>query len=284
VSLKIHTQNIYPPQMPGFDADGEDGYAVINAGVRKVYEKVLRPDTEVTMNYVPRSTFHTSHAYLELLNNAEIVRGVIRGAEEEGADVAFVRCGNDPGILAARESVAIPVVGMSEAALHTAAQLGSKFAVIGVDDKSLPLFEANLLRYRLEGHAISRLPVRMPEGPDFQEVVRAGAKWFGDPDFVWDKVVPPFEEVARGCIADGAEIIVTGCALMAALTLADYRMVSGTQVPVLESVAVGIKTAEMWGDLYRSVGLTTSKHRTYRSDVDPTMRDMLAAPFFPANA
>ena len=31
-------------------------------------------------------------------------------------DVAFVRCGNDPGLREARESVRIPVVGMTEAA------------------------------------------------------------------------------------------------------------------------------------------------------------------------
>ncbi|GAA2734996.1 hypothetical protein [Actinocorallia aurantiaca] len=93
--------------------------------------------------------------------------------------------------------------------------------------------------------------------------------------------MPAFEECARGAIADGAEVIVTSCALYSAFTLAGYNKVSGTEVPVLESVAVGIKQAEMMGDLHRSLGLTTSKHRTYFNYLQPEMRDQLMAPFFP---
>ena len=40
--------------------------------------------------------------------------------EEQGDDVAFVCCGNDPAITEARASVRIPVVGMTEASMHLA--------------------------------------------------------------------------------------------------------------------------------------------------------------------
>lgn len=281
MSVKIHAQSIYTPQMPGFDSDGEDGYSRINAGVVRVYEKVLRPDTVVDVHFVPRSTYYTSHSYLELLNNTEIVRSVINGAEQNDCDVAFIRCGNDPGVREARESVSVPVVGMSEAAMHLACQLGARFAVIGVDDKSTPLVERNLRLYGLENRAIARRPVRIPPGDDFQKIVLQGPRWFDSPEFVWEHVVPAFEKTALECIDEGAEVIVTGCALYGSLTLAGYNKISGTDVPVLESLAVGIKTAEMLGDLHRSIGLATSKHLTYRSHLTPDIRDNLAAPFFP---
>ena len=95
-----------------------------------------------------------------------------------------------------------------------------------------------------------------------------------------EHVIPPFEETARECIEEGAEVIVTACALYGALSLAGYNKIGGTEVPVLESIAVGVKTAEMLGDLYRSLGISTSKHLTYQSLLTPEMRDQLSAPFF----
>ena len=148
----------YTVDHPGFSPEG---YECINKGVQRIYEKVLRPDTEIDACFVPRSTFYTSHSYLETLNNAEIVRGIIAG-EQQGYDVAFVRCGNDPAIREARESVKIPVVAMTESAMHLACQLGARFALIGVDDKSIPLVERNLRLYGLEGQAIARRPMRVP--------------------------------------------------------------------------------------------------------------------------
>lgn len=276
--IRIHAQSIYPPKMPGFGGDDGDGYVRINRGVERVFRKVLRPDTEVDIAYVRRSTYMTSHSHLELLNNVEILRGVI-DAEKAGYDVAFIRCGNDPAVRESREAVSIPVVGMSEAAMHFACQLGARFAMIGVDAKSTPLVERNLRLYGLESRAISRRPVRLPEGDTFQQVVRQGPLWFDSPEFLREHVIPAFEQVAHACIEDGAEVIVTACALYSALTLADYRKIGGTEVPVVESVAVGIKTAEMLGDLHRSLGISTSKHLTYRNELPAQMRDSLIAPY-----
>ena len=98
--------------------------------------------------------------------------------------------------------------------------------------------------------------------------------------YVREKINPAFETVAKECIEDGAEVICTRCGLYSCLTLADHQA-SGTEVPVFESVAVGIKTAEMVGELKRTLGISTSKHLTYQSLLSPHMRDAVAAPFFP---
>ena len=99
-------------------------------------------------------------------------------------------------------------------------------------------------------------------------------------DYVKETVIPAFEKVAKECIDDGAEVICTACGLFSCLTLADYHKVTGTEVPVIEAVAAGIKVAEMLGELKRTLGISTSKHLTYRSLLSPQMRDVLAAPFF----
>jgi allantoin racemase len=245
--------------------------------MQRIYDRVLQPDKRVEPRFVDRSTYYTSHRYLELLNNAEVVRGIIEG-EEDGCDVAMVRCGNDAGVQAAREMVRIPVVAMSEASMHLASQLGSRFALIGVDDKSIPLVEYNLRAYGPEGRAIARRPVRVPRSEGWDELVGNGPTWFASPEYVLEHVVPAFEQTALECIEEGAEVIVTACALLGALTLAGYEKIGGTEVPVLDSVAVGIKTAEMLGGLHRSLGLSTSKHLTYQSLVPPALRAQLTAP------
>lgn len=268
MSTRIFIQGIYTEAHP---TKGVDGYRVINDGMRRVYESVLRPDTKFDMHFVRRTTFMTNHAYLELLNNAEVVQGV-KQAEREDYDVAFVRCGNDPGIQEARECVRIPVVGITEASMHLACSLGARFAVIGVDEKSTVIVGRNIRKFGLESRAIANQPSRTPKGDAWNIALRDGVRWFESPDYVHDVVVPEFEKVALRCIDDGAEVIVTGCALYGAFTLAGYNKVTGTDVPVVESVAVGIKMAELQGDLHRSIGLTHSKHLTYRDEVPAALK------------
>lgn len=275
MGIRIHAQSVFAPDHPHYTTEG---YALINEGMLRLYRKVLRPDTVVDARFPSRSTWYTSHAHLELLNNVEVLRGIIE-AESMGYDVAFVRCGNDPAIREAREAVRMPVVAMTESSMHLACQLGSRFALIGVDEKSGPAVARNLRQYGLENRAITHRPYRAPRHAKWNELLGQGSRWFESPDFVRENVVPIFEEVAREAIDDGAEVIVTACALYASLTLADYSKVGGTEVPVVESVAVGIKQAEMLADLRNTLGISTSKHLTYQNYLPDAMRDELMAPY-----
>jgi allantoin racemase len=122
MTLRIHVQSIYPVDHPGFSPEG---YDEINRGMQRIYDRVLQPDTRVEPRFVDRSTYYTSHRYLDLLNDAEVVRGIIEG-EEDGCDVAMGRCGNDAGVQAAREMVRIPAVAMSEASMHLASRCSAR--------------------------------------------------------------------------------------------------------------------------------------------------------------
>ena len=61
----------------------------------------------------------TSHTLLDIL-----------AAEADGYDAAIVSAFGDPGLAAAREMLDIPVVGLSEAALHTSYTLGRRIVII----------------------------------------------------------------------------------------------------------------------------------------------------------
>ncbi|CPZ59340.1 Probable Asp/Glu racemase [Mycobacteroides abscessus] len=54
----------------------------------------------------------------------------IRRAESEGTDGYVLACFGDPGLDAARELATGPVLGIAEAAMHTASHLGRGFSVV----------------------------------------------------------------------------------------------------------------------------------------------------------
>ena len=58
-----------------------------------------------------------------------LLRAIERG-EREGVDGYVIACFGDPGLDAAREIARGPVVGIAEAAMHTASHLGRGFSVV----------------------------------------------------------------------------------------------------------------------------------------------------------
>jgi allantoin racemase len=264
--MRILVQHIWPAEVP-FIADCD----LIWRGHTELFAKVARADTVIEQGFVTRSPYNTMYSFLELLNDAELIKGIIR-AERSGFDAAVISCGNDPGLNAAREAVSFPVVGITETAMHLACLLGSKFAAIVVDKRCIPLVERNLRQYGLEARAISRRPVRSTEyGEDMPQ-------WYASPEFTRAHVIPGFEKVAQECIEDGAEVIVTACGGFGALALADYNKIGGTEVPVVNAVVAGLKMAELLADMRKTLGVSTSKHLSY-SCLPRDMFDALTRPF-----
>lgn len=234
----------------------------------RLFKRVAREDSTIEIRRLKRSSYMVMSPYLELLNTIEVIDGIIQ-AEKEGFDVAIIGCGNDPGLYEAREAVSIPVVGPTESAMHLACLLGSRFAVITIIQRLVPFVERNLRLYGLESRAIARRPVRSCEaGFEFP-------KWFLTPNYINEHIVPPFEKIARECIDEGAEVIVTACcALGPALTMAGYNKVRDTHVPVIDCASVAIKMAELLSDIRKTLGISTSKSLTYKSLPKEIMRKM----------
>ncbi|TCP41840.1 aspartate/glutamate racemase family protein [Rhodovulum marinum] len=140
-------------------------------------------------------------------------------ASDVGASGIVIACFDDTGLEGARRRAACPVIGIGQAAFHTAALRGWRFSVVTTLAVSVPVIEANLHAYGLM-HMVGR--VRASEVP-----VLALEH---DPDAACARIA---EEAARAVAEDGVDGIVLGCAGMARIT----RYLRGhLPVPVIDGV------------------------------------------------
>ena len=91
-----------------------------------------------------------AHAALDLL-----------ATHADGYDAAVIAMSFDAGVVAARRLVGIPVLGITEAALHTACLLGRRFGMIVAGAVSVPLYldliDASGVRGRLVGLEVAEI-------------------------------------------------------------------------------------------------------------------------------
>jgi Asp/Glu/hydantoin racemase len=249
--MKILWQNISTREIPGVP-DAEGMWKALGEHIAALSFS----GTSVDFNFLPKASYFVASKYMELLNNVYILDGLIKS--EEGHDAAIIGCFNDPGLQEARESLAIPVIGVGEAGMLLACMLGRNFGVVTVRKKLIPVVEENVKRYGLESRLIRHAPVRSCELDE-----KLYPAMFSDPLNI---AVPPFEEQARKMAEDGAEVVVVGCASLGpALSLAGYNKVEGTRVPVINATAAAVKFAEAAGYLRSKLGVSTSKALKYQS-------------------
>lgn len=169
----------------------------------------------------------------------------LKAGEGEGADAAIIACFDDTGLDAARALCNIPVIGICEAALVTAAFLARRFSVVTTLERSRIPIEDLVRRYGMADRARVRaadIPVLSLEDP------RSGAG---------EKLRA---EIERALSEDRAEAVVLGCAGMADLarTLQDEF-----GLPVIDGVGAAVKQAEA----VVALGLRTSKRGAYASPI-----------------
>lgn len=222
--------------------------------VQQSFDKVLRSDTEVVLKPIKRglkgdNVLDFDNPYFALLDRVAIVEAFIE-ADREGFDAACVHCFGDPGVREARSVVGLPIFGPAESSMHFACQLGRRFAIIGTNmPGQLAQIEEQVREHGLQDRLI-------PNGIRFDKepFARIWDKWLGNPQMAADAVA----EVARECVADGADVIVLGCAgtsLLCSMAGFNKIIVDGQVVPILDSVMVGMKMAEMAGDIKKGTGL-----------------------------
>ena len=144
----------------------------------------------------------------------------IAAGEADGIDGYVIACFGDPGLKAARELARGPVVGIAEAAMHTASFLGKSFSVVTTLARTIGTAE-----HLAEAYGMARFcaKVRACELPVLElERPGSGAR---------ERIV----QACREALAeDGAEVIVLGCAGMTDLCEHIARTLG---VPVVDGVA-----------------------------------------------
>jgi allantoin racemase len=163
-------------------------------------------------------------------------------ASAEGFDAAVIACFGDPGLDAAREALAGPVLGIAEAAFHAAAMLATGFSVVTTMTRTCVIAERLVQRYGFE-HACRGI-----HGTDIPVLALESCG---------EDTVAQIEAAARDALArDRSEAIVLGCAGMAALCA---QLQQRLGVPVIDGVAAAVKFSEA----LVALGWQTSKRGDY---------------------
>lgn len=161
----------------------------------------------------------------------------IRRGEDDNVDAHVIACFDDTGLDACRQIATAPVIGIGEAAFHTATLVACRFTVVTTLARSITAIEHNLMKYGFD----RRAHVRAAEVPVLAlEDARSDARKRID------------AEIGAALAQDRAEAIVLGCAGMAKLA---RDLAAAHRCPVIDGVGAGVKLAEM---------LVTLGHRTSR--------------------
>jgi allantoin racemase len=170
----------------------------------------------------------------------------VQAGEERGVSGYVIACFGDTGVAAAKEAAEGPAVGMSEAALFTAACLAARFCIITLPPRTREQSHRVLRETGLAGRCTVRaIDVLVSELAD-EAVLTLDAMMV---------------EARRAITEDSAEAIVLGCAGLADLV---SPLQEALGVPVIDGVAAGVKMVE--GLIAQ--GLFTSRLGTYAPKSD----------------
>ena len=214
--------------------------------------KVVRADTEVVLHGMAPRTYDANYPGVDIsyraLFNLHATQWVAHAlnAQDQGFD-AFALCSlPDPMLTEIRTLVDIPVTGSGESCFHLATMYGQKFGMLLFIDLMAARYQQQIEGMGLAGHCVGVEPV----GFNFNDVLEA----FERPGPVIDK----FRAAARRMIDKGADVIIPG-EIPLNLLLASEGISRIDEVPLMDSLAVTLKTCEMMVDLKKLTGLSPSR-------------------------
>ena len=201
---------------------------------------VANPGTEVVAVNPGMGPVSIEGYYDEAFSLPGLLEEISKGLKQ-GFDGFVIACFDDTGLNAARALAKEPVIGICEAAMHTASLVGERMSVITTLKRSVPVIEDLARRYGVAERCRVRaadVPVLALEEPqsDAKERIR--------------------EQIRLAVGDDGADTIILGCAGMADLANA---LSDEFQLPVIEGVAAATKVMESLIGL----GLKTGKTGGY---------------------
>lgn len=170
-------------------------------------------------------------AYIETRAEAAIgaYATLVELAEHQtGHDAAVVAAFGDPGLEAAREMLPIPVVGLTESALMSAAMLGGRIGIVAISRRIQAWYRETVDRYgmasRLAGIRCLDEPLR-----DIGAVQHDKG----------EQLVALCERAVR---EDGADVLIIAGAPLAGLA---RQVESRIPVPIVDGVSCAVRQAEL---------------------------------------
>lgn len=190
-----------------------------------VAREAAAPGTEITALTAPRGV-----PYISCRAEAQLAGAVVLEMLAEhgaGHDAALLAAFGDPGLWAARELFDLPVVGMAEAAMHTAAMLGQRFSIV--------TFAPALGHWYRDCVEASGLSGRLA-------AIRSLTDGFDSVDMVASDKAQALVQLCEATVSeDGADVVILAGAPLAGLA---GQVADKVPVPLVEQVAAGIAQAE----------------------------------------
>lgn len=167
-------------------------------------------------------------AYITDAESCAVAAGTVAGMARALAPVpaaAVVACFGDPGLAAARAVLPCPVVGMAEASLHAACQIGRRVAIVTGGRAWGPIIDALVADIGLSTRVAATRTVEL-----------TGDRIAADPEGALSALARELEAAA----AEGADVAILGGAGL--LGLAE-RLRPSAPLPVLDSLACAVSQA-----------------------------------------
>lgn len=200
-------------------------------------ERVAAGGTEIMMRTAPYGVEYIETRVESLFAGSAVAQVIAE--EREHVDGVVVAAFGDPGMPALKELVDVPVVGITEAALYTAALQGTQFSIIAISSRIQAWYRECVDHNGLG----SRL---------------ASIRSLTDPLTSIGSVQTDFEGqllvLAEAAVAeDGADVVILAGAPLAGLA---RKVGSSLPVPVVDGISAGVKQCELL------VALGCGVHRT----------------------
>ncbi len=235
------------------------------------YAKILKehitgaadPGSEFHVNGTLKGGTGVEYRFTEYLFAREMIENGLK-AEQQGFDAYVIGTTNDAGLFPSREVLKIPVVGMTESALHMACFMGRNFALITPNQKMIPHFEEMVGKYGLKDRlaGIQSTEFRIPElGKVFEDLMTQ------------ERQLNQFKEGARKVIESGAEVIVP-IGGIAGLFLARSHLHEIDDVPIVDTVSVAAKMAETLAKLKSITHTYVSRRLSFARPPDDVLEQV----------
>ena len=146
----------------------------------------------------------------------------IRQGESEGVDGYVIACFGDPGLLAAREVTRSPVIGIAEAAMHTASFIATGFSIVTTLRRTRIIAQDLVEKYGMSRFCRNIRAVDLP----VLDLEVSNAR----------KII--IQECCQALVEDQVGAIVLGCGGMADLA---KQISHEIDAPVIDGVTAAVK-------------------------------------------
>ena len=236
--------------------------------IRGRIKSLVRPDTEVVMHGFAEGTFRDAYPGPEIssafLYNLHTTQFALAGmeAERQGFDAVVIAPISAPMISETRSLVGIPVVGYGDTAFRMAGMYGRRFGIIFFNLGRADFWPSRVAEWGLT----SSFAGVMPAGITFADVMNS----YRD-ESVKKSVIERVQASCRRMIEErGVDVIIPG-EMPLNVMLGGAGLSRVDDVPLLDGLAMTLKSAEMLVELKRQCGLYQSHRGFFNAKPDPSL-------------